>query len=120
MKVLWVVFGLCCVGAAAAGVVLPLVPATPFLLLAAFAFARSSPRLEAWLLDHRHFGPLITNWRAEGAIGRRAKVFALGTIVATPVITWVIGASATVLTIQVVVLSMVAAFILSRPEPSGR
>src|SRR5690606_8396288 len=60
---LWLTFGLVCVGLALAGVVLPLLPATPFLLLAAFAFTRSSPRLHAWLLGHRHFGPLIEDWR---------------------------------------------------------
>lgn len=120
MKALWIGFGLLCVGAAAAGVVLPLVPATPFLLLAAFAFARSSPRLEAWLINHRRFGPLITDWRTEGAIGRRAKSLAIATIVATPAVTWAIGASGRVLTIQIVVLCCVALFIVTRPEPSGR
>lgn len=120
MKLLWQMFGLACIGAAAAGIVLPLVPATPFLLLAAFAFARSSPRLEAWLLGHPRFGTLITDWRAEGAIGRGPKTIALTSMVATPGITWMIGGSATVLTIQIVVLSVAALFVLSRPEPSRR
>lgn len=119
MRLFWITLGLCCVAAAIAGVVLPLVPATPFLLLAAFAFSRGSPRLEAWLVNHARFGPIINNWRAEGAIGRRAKLLALAMIAATPVITWIIGAGATVLAIQVAVLSAVAAFIATRPEPSG-
>ncbi len=120
MKLVWMVFGFVCVGAAAAGVVLPLVPATPFLLLTAFAFARSSPRLEAWLLGHPRFGTLITDWRAEGAIGRGSKTVALTSMAATPGITWVIGGSATVLTVQIVVLSIAALFVLSRPEPTRR
>ena len=120
MKPVWLVLGILCVGAAMAGIVLPLVPATPFLLLAAFAFARGSPRLEAWLLGHPRFGPLIADWRMEGAIGRRAKIVALATMVATPGITWAIGGGATVLTIQAVVLSIAAFFVLTRPEPTRR
>lgn len=58
---------------AVAGVVLPGLPTTPFVLLAAWAAARSSPRLAAWLERHPLFGPLILNWRAGGRVSRRAK-----------------------------------------------
>jgi hypothetical protein len=63
----------------AAGVVLPLLPTVPFVLLAAFFFARSSPRLEARLLAHPRFGPHIRAWRERGAIspaGKRAALIA--------------------------------------------
>lgn len=59
------------------GVFLPVLPTTPFIILAAACFARSSPRLEAWLLSHRIFGPLLRDWRERGAIPRRAKLAAL-------------------------------------------
>lgn len=55
------------------GVVLPLLPTVPFVILAAFCFARSSPRLEAWLLDHHVFGLHIRNWRDRRAITKRGK-----------------------------------------------
>lgn len=58
------------------GVVLPLMPTTIFLILAVWFFARSSPRLEAWLLGHPRFGPPLVAWRAAGAVPRRAKVAA--------------------------------------------
>jgi len=58
------------------GALLPVLPTTPFLILAAACFARSSPRLERWLLNHARFGPVLRDWRAHGAIPRKAKLFA--------------------------------------------
>ncbi|MGF7168666.1 hypothetical protein FHS91_000321 [Sphingobium xanthum] len=55
------------------GIPVPLLPTVPFFILAAFFFARSSPRLEARLLDHRRYGPHIRRWREHGAISRKAK-----------------------------------------------
>ena len=63
-----------------AGAILPVLPTTPFILLAAACFARSSERFYAWLLENRIFGPLIRDWRAHRAIPRRAKWLAIGAI----------------------------------------
>ena len=60
----------------AVGAVVPLMPTTIFLILAAWFFARSSPRMEAWLLGHPHFGPTLAAWNETGAVPRRAKVAA--------------------------------------------
>ena len=77
-RTLWLVLGYAATALAVAGVALPLLPATPFLLVAAYAFARSSPRLHAWLTSHEQFGPLIDNWNRYGAISPRAKTAAVG------------------------------------------
>lgn len=59
------------------GAFLPLLPTVPFLLLAAFCFARGNPRAERWLVDHPQFGPHIIAWRTHGAISPRGKRAAL-------------------------------------------
>jgi uncharacterized protein len=55
------------------GVLLPLLPTVPFVILAAFCFARGSPALEDWLVSHQRFGPHITAWRTRRAISERAN-----------------------------------------------
>lgn len=75
--------GSACVGLAVIGVFLPLLPTTPFLLLAAACFARSSPAHYERLLAHPRFGPLIRDWRAHGTIPRRAKFLAVPLVIAT-------------------------------------
>lgn len=59
---------------AAIGVVLPLLPTTPFVILAAFCFSRSSEPLHQWLLNQRLFGPLLRDWEAYGVISLRIKL----------------------------------------------
>ncbi|MDO2948002.1 YbaN family protein [Aeromonas simiae] len=55
------------------GIVVPLLPTTPFVLLSAALFARSSPRFHRWLLDHPQFGPLIDDWQRHRGIRRSAR-----------------------------------------------
>ncbi len=80
-RIFFLVLGLLCLIAAGLGIALPGLPTTPFLLLAAACFARSSPRLHAWLLNNRFFGPLITNWEESRSIPRRAKLIAITMVV---------------------------------------
>ncbi len=65
-----------CIGLGAAGVLLPLLPTTPFLLVAAWAAPKASPRLANWLHEHPRFGPLLKAWWEERAIPSRAKLAA--------------------------------------------
>lgn len=98
------------------GVVVPLLPTTPFMLLAAYGFARSSPRLHDWLLNHRQFGPLIHNWREHRAIRRSAKVVSTISIVAIVGLSALFGVKTWVLVTQIVVLTGVLIIIWTRPE----
>jgi uncharacterized membrane protein YbaN (DUF454 family) len=118
IRFFWLLAGLMSVAIGAVGVVLPLLPTTPFLLIAAFAFARSSTRLDNWLREHRSFGPLIDNWHRDGSIDRSAKRIAIIVVLLTPVITWLFGAPLWIIACQLVVLSAAAVFVLTRPLPS--
>lgn len=70
-------FGLLLVALAAIGVVVPGLPTSPLLILAAAVFARSSPRLLAWLLANPVFGPLLREWQETRTVPRRAKILAI-------------------------------------------
>lgn len=119
----WRVMGLFFVGIGFAGVVLPVLPTTPFMLLALWAFAKGSPGLHAWLENHPRFGPSIADWNRHGTIPLRAKLTALA----------VMGVSLTILVLSESVprggvisaaflMAVGAAFILTRPSgpPTGR
>ncbi len=75
------VVGILFVGLAILGVVLPILPTTPFLLVAAACFAKSSPEMQRWLLANKTFGPLIHDWQKYRSIPRKAKRIALLTII---------------------------------------
>lgn len=63
------------------GIFLPVLPTTPFALLAAYFFSKSSKKLHDWLLRQKHLGPLIQNWEDHGVIRPRAKILATVTMV---------------------------------------
>lgn len=116
-RVTWFVIGIAALALGAVGVVLPLLPTTPFVLVAAFAFAQSNERMHSWLLEHNIFGQLIVDWRRYGAISRRAKFVSVLSMVAVLVISALHDVSASVLVVQAIVLSACALFIVSRPGP---
>ena len=76
LRAAWLLGGTLALVTGVVGIFLPLLPTPPFVLLAAFCFARGSPRWEAWLLAHPRFGPLVRDWRERHAIPLRAKQLA--------------------------------------------
>ena len=75
-RLLWLLAGAASLLTGIVGIFLPLLPTTPFVLLAAFCFSRGSQRWEAWLLQHPRFGQMVREWRAHRAIPLRAKQLA--------------------------------------------
>lgn len=84
----YVVLGFFFVALGIIGALLPVMPTTVFLILAAWSFGKSSPRLEAWMLDHPKFGPVLRAWRENGAIPRKAKWMACGGMAIGYVVFW--------------------------------
>lgn len=85
---LYLAGGLIAVGLGALGVLLPILPTVPFLLLAAFCFARSNPEWEERLLKHPTYGNSLREWRERRAISRRAKVMAVTAMSVGAGFTW--------------------------------
>lgn len=115
-NLIWTLAGLVSLGIGIVGIVLPLLPTTPLVLLSAFCFGRGSPRLRAWLHDHAHFGPMIADWRARGAIASRAKLMAVIAMAATLGLSLALGLSFGLLAVQALCLAGAATFILTRPS----
>lgn len=108
--------GIAAVGIALAGVVLPVLPTTPFLLIAAWAFAHSSPRLDAWLRAHPHLGRPLAAWEDRRAIPRRAKAVAGVSLPAGWLLLWSGGAPVGISVAAGAVMLAAGVWILTRPS----
>ena len=73
---LWIAAGAAALGLGVIGIVLPLLPTVPFVILAAFCFSKGSRRMERWMLEHPRLGPIIHDWREHHAVPLRAKQLA--------------------------------------------
>lgn len=112
---LYLATGLTSVALGAIGAVLPIMPTVPFLLLAAFCFARSNPVWEQKLLDHPSYGPPLRQWRERRAISRQAKLTAIGAMSVGAVVTWFTLGWPWVL-ISLAILTLSGAWIWTRNE----
>jgi uncharacterized membrane protein YbaN (DUF454 family) len=120
MRLFWIGLGLASMALGVLGIVLPLLPTTPFMILAAWCFANSSPRLHDWLLSHRTFGPMILDWRDHRAIRPRAKLAAVMAMALAFGLSLAMGLRLEVLAAQALVLAIMGGWIMSRPSgPAG-
>ncbi len=109
----WVSLILGCVG-----LILPLLPTTPFILLAAYCFSRSSERLYQWLITHPQMGPLIQDWQQDGSISKTAKTKATVLIIGTFAVTFaVVNVGLMVKGVILLIGISVLTFIWTRPVP---
>jgi hypothetical protein len=76
-RYLWLALGFISLGVAYLGVILPGLPYSPFIVFAAYCFAKSSPRMHDWIMNHRIFGSFITNWNQKRVFPLKLKFFML-------------------------------------------
>lgn len=116
MKTLYILAGHICLLLGAIGIPTPILPTTPFLLLAAFFYSKGSEKFHKWLLEHPRFGPPIENWRKYGSISLKSKILAVSLVlinVSFPV--FIIDVKPIVRIISAVCAVCVVTFISTRP-----
>ena len=98
------------------GAFLPVMPTVPFLLIAVWAFARSSPRLGARIMRNPTFGPQLRAWRKRGVIGRKAKIWAVTAMACG--VGWALwlGLAPLLIAVQATCCTAIAAWLVTRPE----
>ena len=112
----WYLLGVVALAIGILGIFLPILPTTPLIILAAFAFGKGSPRIAAALEAHQVFGPIIAEWRRLGAIAPKFKAAAIVMMAAVLVFSIVMGFSKLVIGVQALCIAGAAAFILTRPS----
>lgn len=118
MRVIYLALGCLMVVLGAIGAVLPLMPTTIFLILAGWFFARSSPRLERWLLNDPRFGPMLRNWRDTGAIATGSKIIACTSMAIGFAIFWIgTRPEPWLLVVAGAAIGACAWYVASRPSP---
>ncbi|WP_265501195.1 YbaN family protein [Paracoccus beibuensis] len=112
----WLVIGWLFTVLAMIGIPLPVIPTVPFLLVAAWAFAKSSPALQQQILDHPTYGPPVRAWQERGAVGRIAKIWAILAMSVGVAVSWWAGMPPWVVATQAAICATVAIFLVTRPE----
>lgn len=113
---LWLALAYPCWGLALLGLVVPLLPATPFALLALYAGARGSSRMHARILAHPLLGPAVRDWQAHRVVGRRPKQVATGTMAVSALIVFATAPSRWMAVAATAFMACVALWLWLRPE----
>lgn len=101
------------------GLVVPGLPTTPFVLLAAWAGGRGSRRVSRFLDEHPHLGPVLADWREEGAVAPRAKALAVAFLAASWVLMLLRGVPPWLLALLAALFLVVGTFVATRPRPGA-
>jgi len=120
MRPVYFTIGIVMVALGVIGIFVPLMPTTTFLIVAAWCFARSSRRAEAWIVNHPRFGPPIRAWRDSRAIARRYKIMSIGGM-SLGLLLFIVTAQPAWWVVALVgaALFVLSAYVATRPEPSA-
>ncbi len=120
MRQLYLCLGYVSLALGLIGIFLPILPTTPFVLLAVWCFSRSNPALAERLYAHPRFGVLLTTWRDQRAIPRRAKIYALSMLALSYGLIMWLSDSEFLPYILAAVMGSIALYIATRPSPRER
>jgi len=115
-KIILITVGWCCVGMAFIGVFVPGIPTTIFLIVALWAFARSSKKFHSWLLNHKRFGPILQNWESHKVVPRNAKIIMVILQISAVIIFHYSLQNIYLTVLLIITLIFVARYVLSLPS----
>jgi hypothetical protein len=115
-RIILISLGWLCVGLGFVGVFVPGIPTTIFLIIALWAFTKSSKKLRHWLLNHKRFGPILNNWQQHKVVPRRAKILMV-VLMSLAVVLFYYSLQNLYLTIGlIIILVSVAIYVISLPS----
>lgn len=115
MRLLWLGVGWVSLVLGSIGAFLPVMPTVPFLILAVWAFSRSSPYWRDRILHHPKFGPPIKAWRERGVVSRNAKIWAISAMTIGVVWALFLALPPAVIAVQATICAMVSVYLITRP-----
>ena len=115
-RIILISLGWLCVGLGFVGVFVPGIPTTIFLIIALWAFTKSSKKLRHWLLNHKRFGPILNNWQEHKVVPRKAKILMV-ILMSLAVVLFYYSSQNLYLTIGlIIILVSVAIYVISLPS----
>ena len=115
-RIILISLGWLCVGLGFIGIFVPGIPTTIFLIIALWAFTKSSEKLRHWLLNHKRFGPILNNWQEHKVVPRRAKILMV-VLMSLAVILFYYSSQSLIFTIGlIIILVSVAIYVISLPS----
>ena len=115
-KIILITIGWLCVGLAFVGTFVPGIPTTIFLIVALWAFAKSSKKFHSWLLNHKRFGPILQNWESHKVVPRKAKILMVILQISAIIIFHYSLQNIYLTAILIITLVFVARYVLSLPS----
>ena len=115
-KIILISLGWLCVSLGFIGIFIPGIPTTIFLIIALWAFTKSSKKLRDWLLHHKKFGPILKNWQEHKVVPRRAKILMVVLMIFASILFYY-SLQKLFLTIGlIIILVLVAIYVISLPS----
>ena len=115
-RLVLIILGWICVGLGFVGIFVPGIPTTIFLIIALWAFTKTSKKLRNWLLHHKRFGPILTNWQEHRVVPRRAKILMVTFMILSVILFHYSLQNLYLTAALIVILGFVARYVISLPS----